>query len=58
MSLFEFVWAKDNVGVRNLTSLNFQVFEGKKFKFLGPLWTSLYKIGNISESINLMKDVY
>ncbi len=37
LGVFEFVWVKDNVGVRNLSSVHFQVFEGKKFKFLGSL---------------------
>ncbi len=33
--LFKFVWVKDNAQVRNLSSLNFQVWEGRKFKFWG-----------------------
>ncbi len=52
---FELVWVKDNVQVRNLSSLNFKACEGKKFKFFGVIkfWTSLHKVGNILESTNM-----
>ncbi len=42
LGLFEFVWVKDNAWVRKLSSLNFWVFEGKKFKFLGSLNFTLH----------------
>ncbi len=39
---------------------NFLDFEGKKFKFseLLNVGTLLHKVGNISQSLNLLKDIF